>query len=111
MRLRRSRAIKADVLERAKVSIGRRGIVMNSWRWCIAGHIVRNEGVDVKAEGRKERARLTFEGDIILMVRPSGNAPEMRAYVEVANARAAEDFLQNILERLAAKAQALAAEA
>ena len=60
---------------------------------------------------RTDGARLTFEGDIILMVRPSGNAPEMRAYVEVANARAAEDFLQNILERLAAKAQALAAEA
>ena len=54
-------------------------------------------------------ARLTFEGDIILTVRPSGNAPEMRAYVEVANAKAAETFLQAMLEKLSQKAAALTA--
>ncbi len=53
-------------------------------------------------------ARLTFEGDIILTVRPSGNAPEMRAYVEVANARAADEFLKTMLERLSDKAATLA---
>lgn len=45
-------------------------------------------------------ARFTFEGDIILTVRPSGNAPEIRAYVEVANAKAANQFLDTILTKL-----------
>lgn len=52
-------------------------------------------------------ARLTFPGDIILTVRPSGNAPEVRAYVEVANARAAATFLETILERLKTRVQTL----
>ncbi len=70
------------------------------------------EGVgDPVSVDTTDGARLTFEGDIILTVRPSGNAPEMRAYVEVANARAADEFLQVMLERLAAKAAALAGEA
>ncbi len=52
------------------------------------------------AVDKTDGIRLTFDGDIILMVRPSGNAPELRAYVEVANAGAAQGFLDALMDRL-----------
>jgi len=44
--------------------------------------------------------RLTFENAEIVHVRPSGNAPELRCYVEAASAQRSEDLLRYAMGRL-----------
>lgn len=46
-------------------------------------------------------ARLTFDDGRVIHIRPSGNAPELRCYVEAGNAEAAERLLADALGRLA----------
>lgn len=47
--------------------------------------------------------RLTLESGVILTIRPSGNAPELRCYVEADSAEAAAAVLRDMLARLAAR--------
>lgn len=47
-------------------------------------------------------ARLTFVDDTIVTVRPSGNAPELRCYVEAKTDEKAQALLAEMLERLRA---------
>ena len=44
--------------------------------------------------------RLTFAGDVIVMVRPSGNAPELRCYVEAESEAEARVVLEAVLDKL-----------
>ncbi len=48
-------------------------------------------------------ARLTFAGDEIVTIRPSGNAPELRVYVEAESGRKARGLLDRILAAIRAK--------
>ena len=47
-------------------------------------------------------ARMTFETGRILHIRPSGNAPELRCYVEAESAEAAREVLDAALSNLRA---------
>lgn len=49
-----------------------------------------------------EGARMTFAGGEIVTVRPSGNAPELRAYVEAESDERARALLNEVLARLRA---------
>ena len=51
-------------------------------------------------------ARVTFGGGEIVTVRPSGNAPELRCYVEADSAQVAEQLLAEMLARLRAEVRA-----
>jgi len=44
--------------------------------------------------------RLTFESDVIIHLRPSGNAPEFRCYSEAGSPMIAEAITQNVLSRI-----------
>ncbi len=44
--------------------------------------------------------RMTFKSDVVIHLRPSGNAPELRCYVEAASAEQAEDILRQCLTHL-----------
>ena len=48
-------------------------------------------------------ARLTFADGRVVHIRPSGNAPELRAYVEADSDEAAGDVLASVLEALKAR--------
>ncbi|NNL18579.1 MAG: phosphomannomutase [Boseongicola sp.] len=48
-------------------------------------------------------ARLTMENGMIVTIRPSGNAPELRCYVEAESGEAAASMLAELLARLAEK--------
>ncbi|MBT8414266.1 MAG: phosphomannomutase, partial [Boseongicola sp.] len=50
-----------------------------------------------------EGARLTMESGLIVTIRPSGNAPELRCYVEAETAEVAAEVLSDIMARLAAR--------
>jgi phosphomannomutase len=47
--------------------------------------------------------RLTFANGEIIHLRPSGNAPEFRCYVEAASAKSADDLLVRAMKLLAAQ--------
>ena len=47
--------------------------------------------------------RVSFDGDEIVHLRPSGNAPEFRCYVEAASSDRAGDLLSDCLDRLRAR--------
>ena len=47
-------------------------------------------------------ARVTFESDVIVTVRPSGNAPELRCYVEAESDESARAILEATLAKLRA---------
>lgn len=46
--------------------------------------------------------RVTFDNDEVIHLRPSGNAPELRCYVEAASPERAEDLNRQCLDRLMA---------
>ncbi|MDQ7001691.1 MAG: phosphomannomutase, partial [Ghiorsea sp.] len=46
--------------------------------------------------------RMTFDSDVVIHLRPSGNAPELRCYVEAASVKQAEDVLKTCLAYLQA---------
>ena len=47
--------------------------------------------------------RMTFANDDVVHLRPSGNAPELRIYVESSTASAADTLLKNALSRLSSR--------
>lgn len=52
-------------------------------------------------------ARMTLDGGVIVTIRPSGNAPELRCYVEADGSQTASTLLDEMLARLAARVAAL----
>lgn len=59
----------------------------------------------IRAIDTTEGARLTLESGVILTIRSSGNAPELRCYVEADSASAAAAVLEDMLARLAARVE------
>ncbi len=55
----------------------------------------------IRAIDTLDGARLTMENGVILTIRPSGNAPELRCYVEAQNADIAVGVLADMMARLA----------
>ncbi len=54
---------------------------------------------DEAATDLTDGLRVTFAGGLILHLRPSGNAPELRCYAEATTAEAAEAAMRDVLER------------
>ncbi|HBF31536.1 phosphomannomutase [Rhizobium sp.] len=54
----------------------------------------------VKSKSDIDGLRITLGDDRVIHFRPSGNAPEMRCYVEAASQQAAEDLMKQGLEAL-----------
>ena len=57
----------------------------------------------VQSVDTTEGARLILENGVILTIRPSGNAPELRCYVEAETAGKASAILADVMGRLTAK--------
>jgi phosphomannomutase len=55
---------------------------------------------EVRSMDTTDGARMTFEGDVIVTVRPSGNAPELRCYVEAESDERAREILAVMLSKL-----------
>jgi phosphomannomutase len=55
----------------------------------------------IRAVDTLEGARLMMESGVILTIRPSGNAPELRCYVEAESAEVAGGVLADMMARLA----------
>ena len=58
------------------------------------------KGVPVKDTNQVDGLRITFENDEIIHLRPSGNAPELRVYVESDSSQQADAILNRVVERL-----------
>lgn len=54
---------------------------------------------DVKSMNNVDGLRLAFKDDTIIHLRPSGNAPELRCYVETNSEEASNDLLKKVLDR------------
>lgn len=65
--------------------------------------VIATELGDIRAVDTTDGARLTMESGTILTIRASGNAPELRCYVETDGAEAASALLADVLNRLAAR--------
>ncbi|WP_227258148.1 phosphohexomutase domain-containing protein [Kangsaoukella pontilimi] len=58
---------------------------------------------DLVATDTTDGARLTFAGGEIVTVRPSGNAPELRVYVEADSGKTARYLLDEVFEKIRAR--------
>jgi phosphomannomutase len=64
-------------------------------------HAVLPDGLgDLLHVDRTDGVRMTFSSGRIVTVRPSGNAPELRCYVEAESRQVAEALLAQALDRL-----------
>ena len=55
---------------------------------------------ELKSTDTTDGVRLTFDTDRVVHIRPSGNAPELRCYVEAESSNAAGEVLASVLESL-----------
>lgn len=55
---------------------------------------------DLRSTDTTDGVRLTFDTDRVVHIRPSGNAPELRCYVEAESSEAAGEVLSSVLESL-----------
>ena len=62
--------------------------------------VLTSESLHCKYIDQIDGVRLTLSNDVILHLRPSGNAPELRCYIEAGNEAQARKYVEITMSRL-----------